>query len=102
MAGTQTSRRFLGSSIVGRVLRRYFVRAKLWIVPTRAAHAFSKIVVGEESSVIVSLKPMAGMDLIDVGGNKFLSEFLVLVAQERNLWPGELREPDRRVWRRHW
>jgi hypothetical protein len=41
---------------------------------------------------------MAGMDLIDVGGNKFLSQFLVLVAQERNLWPGELREPDRRVW----
>jgi hypothetical protein len=30
---------------------------------------------------------MAGMDLIDVGGNKFLSQFLVLVAQERNLWP---------------
>jgi hypothetical protein len=45
---------------------------------------FSKIVVGEESSVIVSLEPMAGMDLIDVGGHKFLSQFLVLVAQERN------------------
>jgi hypothetical protein len=44
---------------------------------------------------------MAGMDLINVGGNKFLSQFLVLVAQERNLWPGELREPDRRVWHRH-
>ena len=36
------SRRPVGSSIVGRVLRRYFVRAKLWIVPTRAAHAFLK------------------------------------------------------------
>jgi hypothetical protein len=62
---------------------------------------FSKIVVGEEASVIVSLKPMARMDLIEVGSNKFLSQFLVLVAQERNLWPGELREPDRRVWHRH-
>jgi hypothetical protein len=50
---------------------------------------FSKIVVGEEASVIDSFKPMARMDLIEVGSNKFLSQFLVLVAQERNLWPGE-------------
>ena len=41
---------------------------------------FSKIVVGEEASVIVSLKPMARMNLIEVGSNKFLSQFLVLVA----------------------
>jgi hypothetical protein len=44
------------------------------------------------------------MDLIKVGSKKFLSQlsqFLVLVAQERNLWPGEPREPDRRVWHRH-
>jgi hypothetical protein len=44
---------------------------------------------------------MARMDLIEVGSNKFLSQFLVLVAQERNRRPGELREPDRRVWHRH-
>jgi hypothetical protein len=30
-----------------------------------------------------------------------VAQFMVLVAQERNLWPGELREPDRRVWHRH-
>jgi hypothetical protein len=40
---------------------------------------------------------MARMDLIEVGSNKFLSQFVVLVAQEPKLWPGELRESDRRV-----
>jgi hypothetical protein len=90
------------NTLVRWVNENAFVRAKLWIVPTYAAHAFlKKIVVGEEASVIVSFKPIARMDLIEVGSNKFLSQFLVLVAQERNLWPGELREPDRRVWHRH-
>jgi hypothetical protein len=44
---------------------------------------------------------MARIDLIEVGSNKFLSQFLVLVAQERNFCPGELLDPDRRVWHRH-
>jgi len=40
---------------------------------------FSRIVAGEEAFVIVSFKPMARIDLIEVGSNKFLSQFLVLL-----------------------
>ena len=41
---------------------------------------FSKVVVGEESTVVVGLKPMVEMDLIEVGRNKFLSQFVSLAA----------------------
>ena len=46
---------------------------------------FSKIIVREESTVVVALKPMVEMDLIEVGRNQFLAEFVRLAAEEGNL-----------------
>jgi hypothetical protein len=86
------------SSIVGECSADISSARNYGSFPLARLTRFSKIVVGEEASV--SLKPIARMDLIEVGSNKFLSQFLVLVAKERNLWPDELREPDRRVWHR--
>jgi hypothetical protein len=45
----------------------------------------SKIIVREESTVVVALKPMVEMDLIEVGRNQFLAEFVGLAAEEGNL-----------------
>jgi hypothetical protein len=46
---------------------------------------FSKIIVREESTVVVALKPMVEMDLTEVGRNQFLAEFVRLAAEEGNL-----------------
>jgi len=69
--------------------RKYFVRAESWIAPRHGARVFSKIVVGEEATVVVGLKPMVEMDLIEVGRDQFLSQFVSFGAQKGNLRSGE-------------
>jgi hypothetical protein len=46
---------------------------------------FSKIVVGEEETIVVGLKPLVEMDVKEGGRNRFSS----LAAEEGNLWSGE-------------
>jgi hypothetical protein len=70
-------------------LRKYFVRAELWIVPTRAAHAFLKEGYRRRSDRSRWSQAMVKMDLIEVRRNKFLSQVVVLAAKEGNLQPGE-------------
>ena len=67
------------------VVRKYFVRADYGSFQPARLTRFSKIAVREEAAVVVGLKPMVEMNLIEVGRNKFLSQFVSLTAQEGNL-----------------
>ena len=67
------------------MVRKYFVRADYGSFQLARLTRFSKIAVREEAAVVVGLKPMVEMNLIEVGRNKFLSQFVSLTAQEGNL-----------------
>ncbi len=71
------------------MVRKYFVRADYGSFQLARLTLFSKIVVGEKATVVIGLKPMVKMDLIQVGRNKFLSQFVAFAAQEGNLQPGK-------------
>jgi hypothetical protein len=43
------------------------------------------IVVDQEPSKIICLKPVVKMDLIEIRGDDFLSQLMSVTAQERNL-----------------
>ena len=72
------------------MLRKYSIRPRNHgSFPPERFTCFLKIVVGKVAAVVVALKPMVKMDLIEVGRNEFLSQFVVFTAQEGNLQPGE-------------